>query len=110
MDRRRQFAAVPLILLALILVEPASVAQTEQSAAIRATIERFERALSTRDMEMIEQLWAHDPYVAVVSPRDKSFSIGWDAVRKHWEDVFEFWSYLYVYLESEPHIHIYDSV
>jgi len=107
MDRLRQFAAAPLILLALTLIEPASIAQMdEQSRAIKALIESFERALSTRDMRMLEQLWAHEPYVMVVSPRDKSFSIGWDAVRNHWAEVFEFWSYLNVSLEAEPHIRI----
>src|SRR6266699_1172773 len=61
MDRLRQFAAAPLILLALTLIEPASIAQMdEQSRAIKALIESFERALSTRDMRMLEQLWAHE--------------------------------------------------
>ncbi len=107
MDRLRQFAAAPLILLTLTLTEPASIAQTdEQSRAIKAVMETFERALSTRDIGMLDQIWAHEPYVMVVSPRDKSFSIGWDAVRSHWAEVFEFWSYLNVSLETEPHIRI----
>jgi ketosteroid isomerase-like protein len=84
--------------------------QTSDMEKIATAIESFNAALSARDMGSIERIWAHDPHVIVISPRDQSFSFGWDAVKRHWEDVFAFWSHLQVSLKEKSQIHIHNGV
>jgi ketosteroid isomerase-like protein len=109
MNTLGRLTSVPLLFLAAAFVVPDSIGRAQQPSdrdVIKAAIEAFDTALSTRDMRGVEQAWVHDAYVAVVSPRDKSFSLGWDAVRNHYQDVFDFWSYLKVSLERQPQIHV----
>ena len=44
----------------------------------------------------MEAVWAHDADVMLVNPRDKSPTVGWDAVKKNWEATFDVWSELKV--------------
>jgi ketosteroid isomerase-like protein len=84
-----------------------AISQTQHDAEqIKATILSFEAALSSRDLGAVERLWAHEPYAAVFSPRDKSLSSGWEAVKRHWEEVFAFWSFLKVSVIEQPRIHV----
>src|ERR1700680_1555814 len=77
---------------------------------IAAAIDSFNAALSARDMGAMERIWAQESHAIVISTRDESFIFGWDAVKKHWEDVFAFWSYLRVSLKEKPQVHIHDGV
>jgi ketosteroid isomerase-like protein len=109
MRRLGMWTLLPALSLLLTLVAGGAMAQAQQSPdrdQIRAIILSFDAALSARDLAAVERIWAHEPYVVVVSPRDKAFSFGWDAVKQHWEDVFEFWSFLKVSVLGEPRIHV----
>ena len=47
------------------------------------------------------------PYVVLINPRDKAPAVGWDAVKKDWQErVFEFWAELKLSPKRAPHIHI----
>jgi hypothetical protein len=39
----------------------------------------------------MDALWAQEPYVMLVNPRDKTPAYGREAVRKGWETAFAFW-------------------
>ena len=86
-------------------------AQQSDADKIKATIEGFHAALSALDIRKMDEVWAHDPYVTVINPRDKTVTVGWDAVRKAFEtEVFGFWSELKVTGRDTPHIHIKEGI
>jgi hypothetical protein len=59
--------------------------QQSDTDKIKATLEAFQVAISSKDIRKMDDVWAHDSYVMSVNPRDKAVSIGWDAVRKNWK-------------------------
>jgi ketosteroid isomerase-like protein len=69
--------------------------QTDPSA-VKNTISKVHAAISSLDISKMEPLWFHNAYVILVNPRDKSVSIGWDDVKKNWENAFNFWSHIKV--------------
>jgi ketosteroid isomerase-like protein len=81
-------------------------AQQSDADGIKAAIDSFHAALSALDIRKMDDVWAHDPYVTVINPRDKTISTGWEAVRKSFEAVFGFWSELKVTGRDAPQIHI----
>ena len=74
-------------LLAVLVSSPAFA----QEAGVQATIDTFHAALNSLDMSKMESVWAHDPNVMLVNPRDKTIAIGWDAVKKDWEANWSNW-------------------
>jgi ketosteroid isomerase-like protein len=59
-----------------------------QEADIKTAIDTFHAALGSLDASKMEPLWAHHANVISIQPRDKSISVGWDAVKKDWETTF----------------------
>lgn len=59
-----------------------SYAQQSDIDSVKAAVAAFHAALGTLDVSKMDPLWAHDAYVMVIQPRDKSISVGWDAVKK----------------------------
>lgn len=80
-------------------------AQTD-IAAVKAAISSFHAALGALDIAKMEPLWAHNATVMLINPRDKSVTIGWDAVKKNWETVFSFWSELNVTQAAGPYVRV----
>jgi ketosteroid isomerase-like protein len=54
----------------------------------------------------MEPLWFHNAYVMLVNPRDKSVSVGWDDVKKNWENAFNFWSNINVTQTAGPYVRV----
>jgi ketosteroid isomerase-like protein len=82
-------------------------AQQSDTDKIKATIDAFHAALTALDIRKMDDVWGHDPYVTVINPRDKTISIGWDAVRKAFQEgVFSFWNELKVTQRDAPVIHV----
>ena len=46
----------------------------------------FDNAVSKRDINAIEALWAHNNNVSIIHPSSKEPLVGWDAVRKSWTE------------------------
>lgn len=69
----------------------------------------FETALSTRDINAMERVWAGQPYVIAVHPASKALIVGWDAVRKSWEATFDRFAEISVSMK-EPQIHVVQNV
>jgi ketosteroid isomerase-like protein len=106
MNRRNILAIAAATGLGLSLLSSTACAQQSDTDKIKATIDDFHAAISSLDIRKMDDLWAHEPYVMVINPRDKGVSVGWDAVRKNWETVFNFWTDLKVTKTDGPHIHI----
>jgi ketosteroid isomerase-like protein len=90
----------------LLAVNGKSYAQQSEVNNVKAAVEAFHAALGTLDVSKMDPLWAHDAYVTLINPRDKSISVGWDAVKKNWEATFDADSELKVSQADGPHIHI----
>jgi SnoaL-like domain len=58
-------------------------AQQSDADKVKATIDGFHTAISSLDIRKMDDLWAHEPYAMVVNPRDKTVTVGWDAIRKN---------------------------
>ena len=58
------------------------------------------------DISKMEPLWFHNASVMLVNPRDKSVSVGWDDVKKNWENAFNFWSHIKVTQTAGPYVRV----
>jgi hypothetical protein len=52
----------------------------------------------------MEDCWAHDARAMFIGPRDKTITVGWDAVKKKLEGIVAFWSELKHTMQEGPHI------
>jgi ketosteroid isomerase-like protein len=99
-------AAVALLFLGLGMLVNSASAQQSDADAVKAAVYGVFAALSARDMSKMEALWVHDDNVVVINVRDKVPSIGWDAGKKNWEAVFDFFSEVSAVPKEGPHIQI----
>ena len=79
--------------------------QTDISA-VKDTISKVHAAISFLDVSKMEPLWFHNANAMLVNPRDKSVSVGWDDVKKNWENAFNFWSRIKVTQTAGPYIRV----
>jgi ketosteroid isomerase-like protein len=81
--------------------------QRSDSDNVKAAVDAFHAALANLDIGKMQNVWAQEPYVVLINPRDKAPAIGWDAVKKDWQDgVFGFWAELNLSPKQAPQIHI----
>src|SRR5262249_21081272 len=81
--------------------------QRSDSDNVKAAIDAFHAALSNLDIGRMQNVWAQEPYVFLINPRDRAPAVGWDAVKKDWHDgVFGFWAELMLLPKQAPLIHI----
>jgi ketosteroid isomerase-like protein len=104
----RAMTAVSLLFVGVALLAGDGIAQQRSdNDNVNATIDAFHAALSNLDMGKMQNVWAQEPYVVLINPRDKAPAIGWDAVKKDWQDgVFGFWAELKLSPKQAPQIHI----
>ena len=77
--------------------------------AISAANLAFDHALSSRDINAMEKVWATEPYVIAIHPASKAIIIGWEGVRKSWESTFDRFGEIAVSMK-DPHIHVGQSM
>jgi len=81
--------------------------QQAENDNVKAAVDAFHAALSNLDMGKMQNVWAQEPYVVLINPRDKAPAVGWDTVKKDWQDgVFGFWAELKLLPKQAPQIHI----
>src|SRR5439155_8573306 len=81
--------------------------QRSDSDNVNAAVNAFHAALSNLDIGKMQSVWAQEPYVVLINPRDKAPAVGWDSVKKDWQDrVFGFWAELKLSPKQTPHIHV----
>jgi ketosteroid isomerase-like protein len=111
MDRRTSITLIARALLFSVVVLLVGNGKSyAQEADIKAAINAFHAALGSLDVSKMEPLWAHDANVISIQPRDKSISVGWDAVKKDWENTFSRTSELKVTEIAGPYIQVRDDV
>ena len=76
--------------LCMLLVCAASAhAQQADIDGITAANKAFYAALSSRDIDAMDMVWAHKPYAIYIGPTRKTMSLGYDEVRKSWQAGFK---------------------
>jgi len=59
--------------------------QASEIERVEAAGRNFMAAISARDINAMDRLWAHDPRVTFMGPLSTTIVVGWDGVRKAWE-------------------------
>ena len=72
-----------LVLFASVLATPV---RADDNADVLAANKAFDAALSNRNIDDLDPLWAHDSAVTIIHPSSKQPLIGWEAVRKSWAE------------------------
>ena len=107
MDRRTSITLIARALLfSVVVLLVGNGTSYAQEADIKAAINAFHAALGSLDVSKMEPLWAHDANVISIQPRDKSIAVGWDAVKKDWENTFGRTSELKVTEIAGPYIQV----
>jgi ketosteroid isomerase-like protein len=93
MDRGVVLIRMTAVAAGMALLSTLAVAQTPDLDAVKAANQAFYKALSSRDLEAMEGLWANKPYVVNLGPRSKSIAVGYsDAVTNYWPATFDTFS------------------
>jgi len=89
--RRRLLAGAAALLTGLAAAGASGGARAQPSAdaeALQAANAAFYAALSARDMRAMEAVWARDSAPLTITPAGTSLAVGWEAVRRSYEEVF----------------------
>lgn len=98
---------VALLFFAVALIAGESNAQKKSdSDEVKAAIESFHAAITARDVKQMENLWVRDHHAILLNPRDKDAWVGWDAIKPHWQETFDFWSDVKVTVRAIPQDHV----
>jgi ketosteroid isomerase-like protein len=71
------------LLLASVLATPV---KADDKADVLAANKAFDTAVSNRNIDQLDPLWAHDSSVTIIHPSSKAPLVGWEAVRKSWAE------------------------
>jgi ketosteroid isomerase-like protein len=71
---------------------------------VEAASRDFIAAISARDIQAMDKLWAHESYVTFMGPLSTNIVVGWDGVRKAWEMRFGQFDRVTISL-PESHVH-----
>jgi ketosteroid isomerase-like protein len=106
MNRRNILSLSVITALGVALLPGNTTAQQSEIDGVKAASNAFYPALAALDNgASMEKIWAHTPYVTLAGPRSKSFIVGWDAIRKYWEDGDKLFVERKASL-SDSHIHV----
>jgi len=95
-------AAIALLLWAM--MSPASAQGATDSERIKAASQSFVAAVTGRDINAIDKVWAHESYSSFIGPLSTTVVVGWDGVRKAWQMRFSQFDRVAISTD-EPHVH-----
>jgi len=75
---------------------------------LRAVNERFYKALEELDLEQMQRLWLHEPWVRCIHP-GWDVLVGWEQVRESLEQIFASTGWMRV-TPTECNIHVFGEV
>ena len=81
-------------------------AQASEAESVNALLDRYFAAASERDISKVETFWAHDSEVVLVFPSDKQAAVGWDAVKRSYQAVFDRFSEWKLSPKEAPNIQV----
>jgi ketosteroid isomerase-like protein len=79
-------ARVPLLVMAFVVLATGSQTKAQPSdiEQINTVSQAFVEAITERDINLMEKLWARDPRATFIGPLSTTVVVGWDEVRKAW--------------------------
>jgi ketosteroid isomerase-like protein len=102
-------AAMTTVMLVLMLPTGNAVGQQKTEASdverIKAATQDFIAAISARDIQAMDKLWAHESYATFMGPLSTTIVVGWDGVRKAWEMRFGQFDRVTISV-PESHVHV----
>jgi ketosteroid isomerase-like protein len=84
-------------------------AQEADVQRVEAASKDFIPAISARDIQAMEKLWAHESYASFMGPLSTAIVVGWDGARKAWEMRFGQFDSVTISL-PESHVHVNGNV
>jgi ketosteroid isomerase-like protein len=78
---------------------------TTEVDRVNATSQTFIAAISARDIQAMDKVWAHESYATFIGPLSTTIVVGWDGVRKAWQMRFGQFDRVTISL-AESHVHI----
>jgi ketosteroid isomerase-like protein len=78
----------------------------DATQSVQKAIDAFEAALSSRDSNKMMAIWAQGTDTFLLNPRDKEAAIGTEAIKKRWDDTFNFWDSLKASAKGKSTIHV----
>ena len=102
---RGRLFSFALAMIALALADPHGAGASE-AENVNALLDRYFAAASERDISKVEPFWAQDSEVVIVFPSDKQAAVGWDAVKKSYQGVFDRFSEWKLSPQGAPSIQV----
>jgi ketosteroid isomerase-like protein len=86
-------------------MNPASAQGATDGERIKAASQSFVAAVTGRDINAIDKVWAHESYSSFIGPLSTTVVVGWDGVRKAWQMRFSQFDRVAISTD-EPHVHV----
>ena len=103
MNRR---TALFLSAISVALLPANAFAQQSDVDGVKAASQAYYAALAVADNgAAMEKVWAHTPYITYVGPRSKSIIVGWEPLKKMWEELNNITAERKVAV-SDAHVHV----
>jgi ketosteroid isomerase-like protein len=112
MEHRRIKKVTAALLLSAVIFTTNNAVVAQQASdidAVRAANQAFYGALSARDISAMQRVWSSDVDIQNIGPVSKAPAVGWDEIKKRFEDTFASFSELKVSMEL-PRIKVYGSI
>lgn len=90
-------------LLFLAAIGPARAQATTDVERIHAASRSFVAAITARDINAMDKVWAHESYASFIGPLSTMVVVGWDGVRKAWQMRFGQFDRVTIAMD-DPHI------
>jgi len=101
----KKFDMLIAIRLLLGAMAAAQVQQSNVLERVQAASRKFGAAVSGRDINAIDTVWAHESYASFIGPLSTKVVVGWDGVRQAWQMRFGQFDRVSISM-NEPHIRI----
>ena len=100
------YSLVSTLLAAISILLAAEVASSAQDSGLQAAVEQYHRAIEARDLSKMGSLWEHSDHVVLVNPVSTAISVGWPAVERNWQLLFNAFTELKLTQVDGPHVQI----
>lgn len=103
--RYEKFDMLIVIGLSLGAMVAAQAQQSNELERVQAASRKFVAAVSGRDINAIDAVWAHESYASFIGPLSTKVVVRWDGVRQAWQMRFGQFDRVSISMD-EPHIRV----
>jgi ketosteroid isomerase-like protein len=81
----RRFSGLIVVGLLLGAMSSAQAQPPNDLERVHAASRQFVAAITARDINTMDAVWAHEAYVSFIGPLSTTVAVGWDGVRQAWQ-------------------------